>query len=129
MSITLGFDFENKNIIKKEDNVNEVEAAILEYISSNLECNDPLAFKISANSSNYTTLSYLDVDIVRVKQSLKASWIKIMISNEDNKTQRDNPIFANQKNKGESFWICPINDLKEIYPFINRSILMIESWQ
>lgn len=127
--ITIGYDFENNSFIKKDKNVNEVEAAILEYISNNLECNDPLAFKISANSSNYTTLSYLDVDIVRVKQTPKTSWIKIMISNEDNKTQRDNPIFANQKNKGESFWKCDVDDLDVLYPFINRTILMIESWQ
>lgn len=127
--ITIGYDFENNSFIKKDKNVNEVEAAILEYISNNLECNDPLAFKISANSSNYTTLSYLDVDIVRVKQTPKTSWIKIMISNEDNKTQRDNPIFASQKNKGESFWKCDVDDLDILYPFINRTILMIESWQ
>ena len=127
--ITIGYDFEHKSFIKKDRDVNEVEAAILEYISNNLECNDPLAFKISANSSNYTTLSYLDVDIVRVKQTPKTSWIKIMISNEDNKTQRDNPIFASQKNKGESFWKCDVDDLDVLYPFINRTILMIESWQ
>lgn len=127
--ITIGYDFENNSFIKKEKDVNEVEAAILEYISNNLECNDPLAFKISANSSNYTTLSYLDVDIVRVKQTPKTSWIKIMISNDDNKIQRDNPIFANQKNKGESFWKCDVDDLDVLYPFINRTILMIESWQ
>ena len=127
--ITIGYDFEHNNFIKKDKDINELEAAILEYISNNLECNDPLAFKISANSSNYTTLSYLDVDIVRVKQTPKTSWIKIMISNDDNKTQRDNPIFANQKNKGESFWICDVDDLDVLYPFINRTILMIESWQ
>ena len=128
--ITIGYDFDkNKTIEDSGHELNEVEAAILEYISNNLECNDPLAFKISANSSNYTTLSYLDVDIVRVKQTPKTSWIKIMISNDDNKTQRNNPIFANQNNKGESFWKCDVDDLDVLYPFINRTILMIESWQ
>lgn len=127
--ITIGYDFDKNEMIEDSGHeLNEAEAKILEYIMDHLECDFPQRFKIVANSSNYTTLEYKGVDLVRLKYTPKAQWIKIHISNEDNKTQKDNPIFANQKNKYEAMWKCSVDDLDELYPFLQRAMQMIDSW-
>lgn len=125
--MNIGYDFINNKIIDNEKVVNENEKSILEDICNHLEC-DSNDLKIVANSTDYTTLQYKDVDIVRVKNTNATQWIKIRISNTDFKNEKENSLFMLQNNKNESMWKCSIYDIDNLYPFINRAIEMIDSW-
>lgn len=126
--IKIGFDF-NKNEILTEDKniVNEEESLLLSDMYKYLFC-DPKDLEITANSKDYTTLQYKNVDIVRIKCTNKAQWIKILISNYDLRNNKENPLFELQANKNESMWKCSLNDIPLLYEYINRSIEMIDSW-
>lgn len=126
--MNIGYDFNNNSFINNEKQVNEKEKSILEDMFNHLQC-DPADLKIVANSTDYSTLQYNDVDIVRVKSTNATQWIKILISNVDRKNEIDNPLFMLQNKKGESMWKCSIYDLDNLYPFINRAIEMIDSWK
>ena len=126
--MNIGYDFNNNSFINNEKQVNEKEKSILEDMFNHLQC-DPADLKIVANSTDYSTLQYNDVDIVRVKSTNATQWIKILISNIDRKNEIDNPLFMLQNKKGESMWKCSIYDLDNLYPFINRAIEMIDSWK
>lgn len=123
----IGFDFISNKIITDDKMINEKEKQILEDMYEHLQC-VPDNLKIVANSKDYTTLQYKDIDIVRVKSTNATQWIKIRISNQDFKNEKDNPLFMLQNNKNESMWKCSIYDINNLYPFINRAIEMIDSW-
>ena len=126
--IQIGYDFINNEILKDSENiVNEDESLLLSDMFKYLFC-DPNDLKICANSKDYTTLQYKNVDIVRIKCTNKAQWIKIKISNYDSKNNADDPLFELQANKNESMWKCSINDIPLLYEYINRAIEMIDSW-
>lgn len=131
MGIKIGFDFETgKPIVEsteEEHEINEDEKEILEEIIKHLD-GDERRFKICSPSSNYTTLKYKGVDLIRVKSTSRAEWIKIQISNIDNKNERDNPLFEMQTNKNEAMWKSSLENLDELYPFIERAKDMIDSW-
>ena len=126
--MNIGYDFNNNSFINNEKQVNEKEKSILEDMFNHLQC-DPANLKIVANSTDYSTLQYNDVDIVRVKSTNATQWIKILISNIDRKNEIDNSLFMLQNKKGESMWKCSIYDIEKLYPFINRAIEMIDSWK
>lgn len=126
--ITIGYDFENKEILTNGDYiVNEDESLILSGLYEYLFC-DPEDLQIVANSKDYTTLQYKDVDLVRVKCTNNTQWIKILIANQVLKEDRDNPLFDLQKNKNESMWKCRLEDINDLHPYINSAIAMIDSW-
>lgn len=124
----IGYDFVNNTYLFDEEyKVNEKEKIILENMFNNLQCNQN-DLKIVANSKDYTTLQYNDVDIVRVKSTDATQWIKIRMSNIDSKNEKDNPLFMLQNKKNESMWKCSIYDIDKLYPFINKTIEMINNW-
>lgn len=127
--IKIGFDFNKNEILTDNDNnINDDESLFLKNMYEYLSC-DPTDLEITANSKDYTTLQYKGVDLVRVKCTDKAQWIKILISNYDIKYNKENPLFDNQNNKNESMWKCDNNDIALLYEYINRSIEMIDSWK
>ena len=120
--IKIGYDFINKKIIKNEPRVvDESEKSILEKMIPNLRCN-PGDLKVVANSDDYTTLQYKLIDIVRIKYTDKAKWIKIRMSIPDMKAEIDNPLFVLQNKKTESMWKCNVNDIDKLYPYLNNFI-------
>lgn len=120
--IKIGYDFINKKIIKNEPRVvDESEKSILEKMIPNLRCN-PNDLKIVANSDDYTTLQYKQIDIVRIKYTNAAKWIKIRMSIVDMKTEKDNPLFVLQNKKTESMWKCNVKDIDKLYPYLNNFI-------
>ena len=126
--IKIGYDFENKEILTEDKNiVNEEESLLLSDMYKYLFC-DNNDLKICANSKDYTTLQYKNVDIVRIKCTKQAQWIKILISNYDLRNNKENPIFELQANKNESMWKCSLNDIPFLYEYINRAIEMIDNW-
>lgn len=121
--MNIGFDFNKGEIIGTPDKkVNNVEATILEQIIPNIEVKYPQALKIVANSSAYTTLQYKQIDIIRIKYTDLAKWIKIRVSNRILKEEQDNPLFNEQEKKNESMWKCRVDDLEQLYPYINEGI-------
>ena len=111
MRFKIGFDFIDKKIIKNEPNeIVSDERYFLEKIIPHLDCNSK-DLHIVANSDDYTTLQYKQIDIVRVKYTDKTKWIKIRMSNQDMKDEINNPLFVLQNKKTESMWKCNINDI------------------
>lgn len=122
MEIKIGYDYTNNKIITNDPKViNEAEKDILTRMLSYIQCN-PDDLSIVANSSDYTTLQYKSIDIIRIKYTNNAKWIKIRMSINDMRNEKDNPLFALQNKKNESMWKCSINDIGKLYPFINRNI-------
>ena len=120
--IKIGYDFINKKIIKNEPRlIVESEKSILEKMIPNLRCN-PDDLKIVANSDDYTTLQYKQIDIVRIKYTNAAKWIKIRMSIVDMKGEINNPLFVLQNKKTESMWKCNVNDIDKLYPYLNNFI-------
>lgn len=121
--MNIGFDFNKGEIIGTPDKeVNNVEATILEQIIPNIEVKYPQALRIVANSSAYTTLQYKQIDIIRIKYTDLAQWIKIRCSNRMLKEELNNPLFNEQEKKNESMWKCRVDDLEQLYPYINEGI-------
>ena len=120
--IKIGYDFINKKIITNEPRVvDEYEKSILEKMIPHLECN-PGDLKVVANSDDYTTLQYKQIDIVRIKYTNAAKWIKIRMSIVDMKNEKDNPLFVLQNKKTESMWKCDVDDIDKLYPYLNNFI-------
>lgn len=122
MRFKIGFDFIDKKIIKNEPNeIVSDERYFLEKIIPHLDCNSK-DLHIVANSDDYTTLQYKQIDIVRVKYTDKTKWIKIRMSNQDMKDEINNPLFVLQNKKTESMWKCNINDIDKLYSYLNHFI-------
>ncbi len=121
--MNIGFDFNKGEIIGTPDKeVNNVEATILEQIIPNIEVKYPQALRIVANSSAYTTLQYKQIDILRIKYTPQTQWIKIRCFNRMLKEELNNPLFNEQEKKNESMWKCRVDDLEQLYPYINEGI-------
>lgn len=122
MGIKIGFDFLKKKVITNEEKIIEVsEKSILEKMIPKLEC-DPDNLQVVANSDDYTTLQYKQCDIVRIKYTDNAKWIKIRMSIADMKTEIDNPLFVLQNKKTESMWKCNVDDIDKLYTYLNNFI-------
>ena len=118
----IGYDFnENKIITDESKIINEDEKNILNKMIPYIQC-DPDKLQIVANSSDYSTLQYKGIDIIRIKYTNAAKWIKIRMSLEDMRNEKENPLFVLQNKKTESMWKCNIDDISKLYPFINRNI-------
>lgn len=110
---------ENK---KEELSANEIEANILQKIKSHLDAK-PKEFKIFSHYSNYTVLQYRNKDIVRVKNTPEESWIAIKLSESDKINEANNPLFIR---KDEYFYYADLDNINELYGFINSKIFSIK---
>lgn len=116
MEIRIGYGFNDDN------NINKEESDIIEQMIPNLNVMYPDKLKIVANTTDYTTLQYNDLDIIRVKSTLSTQWLKIRISTKVRKEQAENPLFNEQVKKTETMWKCRVSDIDKLYPYINDSI-------
>ena len=116
MEIRIGYGFNDDN------NINKEESDILEQMIPNLNVMYPDKLKIVANTTDYTTLQYNDLDIIRVKSTLSTQWLKVRISTKVRKEQAENPLFNEQVKKTETMWKCRVSDIDKLYPYINDSI-------
>lgn len=113
MNIKIGFDFKNNNIIKNENKEkNNIEKDLLLQIVKELNIND---YDIVKKSDDYTTLTYKEYDVVRLKYSDSAKWISICLCKNDKKNNIDNILFKTQKNKNQLFWKSIITDNISVY--------------
>ena len=106
---------------REELPLNEDEAKILESILPHLDCK-PEALKIETKTVDYTSLMYHGLDIVRVKNTPRAKWIRIRMSSKDKKENKENPIFVKQTKKLQDLWITDLIYIDELYDFINNMI-------
>lgn len=127
MKIKIGFDFLNKKINNNEPKEVVVsEKSLLEKMIPKIHC-EPNELKVVNNSDDYTTLQYKQIDIVRIKYTPSAKWIKIRMSIVDMKAETDNPLFTLQNKKTESMWKCNIDDIDKLYPYINNFIIQFNN--
>lgn len=114
--MNIGYDFINNEVIKNNKAINLEEEKILDLflneLSNTYNKND---FKIIANSDDYLTLQYKEIDIARVKYTERAKWVSILMTNECSKENLDNPLFEKQKNKNQAQWKSDFNGNIEPY--------------
>lgn len=119
MSINVGYDFETNGFIANNKKENLEETKILTKIASDLNLTN---YKIENKSNNYSTLCYLNYDIIRLKYTNKSKWISILLTKDDKKKYINNSLFEQQKNKNQLFWKSIINsDIEVYYDFIKNS--------
>ena len=123
----IGFDFLNNKIIKdegKEKNITEEN--LLLQIVKDLDLKN---YDIVKNSDDYTTLTYKEYYIVRIKYTDSVKWISICLCKNDKKNNIDNILFKTQKNKNQLFWKSYINnDINVYYEFIKNRCNEIDTY-
>lgn len=94
--------------------MNEYEEIIARKIMNLL---NPLCdeLEISLKSSAYVTINVKDWnDIARFKYTERAKWLKFNMPIENVEKEKDNPVFANQKNKNEFMWKVLLRNIDDV---------------
>lgn len=126
--MNIGFDFNKGTIISSGDKPqNEDENRIIYAILDKLDVDTEMC-KIEKNSTDYTTLKYKQYDLLRIKYTNGAKWIKILIVNKELKNEyMDNPLFEAQKNKNEIMWKSTIDNIDDYIDILNKVIKNIKA--
>lgn len=126
--MNIGFDFNKGTIISSSDKPqNEDENRIIYAILDKLDVDTEMC-KIEKNSTDYTTLKYKQYDLLRIKYTNGAKWIKILMANKELKNEyMDNPLFEAQKNKNEIMWKSTINNIDDYIDILNKVIKNIKA--
>lgn len=126
--MNIGFDFNKGTIISSGDKPqNEDENRIIYAILDKLDVDTEMC-KIEKNSTDYTTLKYKQYDLLRIKYTNGAKWIKILMANKELKNEyMDNPLFEAQKNKNEIMWKSTIDNIDDYIDILNKVIKNIKA--
>ena len=127
MEIHIGYDFIKNEFIKnKEIPQNEFEYKMLNTIIKELNLNNAV---INNNTTDYTTLNYKGIDIVRIKYTDRSKWISIYLTDDDKKEYYDSSLFEIQKNKNQFQWKSKINNdnIEQYYKFIKNRCNFIDN--
>ena len=126
--MNIGFDFNKGTIISSGDKPqNEDENRIIYAILDKLDVDTEMC-KIEKNSTDYTTLKYKQYDLLRIKYTNGAKWIKILMVNKEIKNEyMDNPLFEAQKNKNEIMWKSTIDNIDDYIDILNKVIKNIKA--
>lgn len=116
--MVIGMFFNNEDKIMNPDEINLINL-ILEDLNYN--SND---FKIEKKSNDYTTLTYKQYDLFRLKVS-EYSWISIFIPPAIKKKWIDSPLFADEDKKTHLHWISYINNIYDYKDVLLDSIEFI----
>lgn len=103
---------------KKEEykNPNEItEESILTEYAKNFKQKTSVVH----NCKDYTTLQYHDVDILRLKYSDGAKWVRIFIVPKYKKKYIDDPLFSEEEKKTQLFWKSTIESKDDLDKFID----------
>lgn len=109
-------------------NALEEEEGICQDIMSRIKRDRPeqkYDWEIRHRSQEYTTLSYRNSDMIRVKWTESARWIKVQVVAANAEKFMNDPIFEHQKKKTELMWKVPCitkDDIDKVYPYI------LEAW-
>lgn len=121
MKIKIGNQLVELLIGKKEErqnpNIITEESVLYDFIKK-----FDYDLKVVHNSSDYTTIQYHDVDILRFKygySEYKGKWVKVFIVPKYKKKYIDNPLFKEQENKNQLFWKSTIENIEELNNFID----------
>lgn len=126
--MNIGFDFNKGTIISSGDKPqNEDENRIIYAIFDKLDVDTEMC-KIEKNSTDYTTLKYKQYDLLRIKYTNGAKWIKILMANKELKNEyMNNPLFEAQKNKNEIMWKSTIDNIDDYIDILNKVIKNIKA--
>lgn len=119
VSVSLKFGISNKENPNLENEYN-----VLYDWKQILEERYKIKFVIVNNSTDYTTLQPENcLDLLRLKYG-GAKWIKVFITNELNKTLVDDPRFAAEKKKKQSYWKSTLEntDISKYFDVLDEAI-------
>ena len=81
--------------------------------------------RIEERSNNYKTICYGNtgnIDFLRFKLTERTKWISLSVSQQDRKTNKENPFFSSQKNKGQRHWKASMKKTDDFLPYIDLII-------
>ena len=121
--IRIGYDFDNNKPITGDEPKQMVseEVELLNTIIDKLSVPNEW-IRIVKNCDDYTTAQYKGVDLIRIKSTPKAQWIKIRVNPYEMKNIADSPLFSLQANKKETMWKCRLEDINELYVYLEKAI-------
>lgn len=105
---TLIKDYESKQ--KDIERMNQEEISAINAVLDKLNYNSN-EFRIKKSAETYTTLTYKDRDLLRLRIDDKEKSIRIFMPPELKSKYIDNKLFTNQTNKNQLFWFSYINNL------------------
>lgn len=110
-------------IIGKKENIKNnnynLEKEILENWIKIFDKYNKSNFSIIEKSTAYTTLTFYNYDLIRLKYSNNSKWIKLFLTKEDKLKHYNNPLFDAQSNKNELFWKAYITNTNDINNYIS----------
>ncbi len=80
---------------------------------------DSTKFSIVNNSKDYTTLTFYNYDLIRLKYTENSKWIKIFLTPADKLKYQNDSKFDSQINKKEFFWKANIKTTDDIKLFLD----------
>lgn len=98
----------NSNIDGYDIDYNSDEVQILQNIIEHMGLDFDM-FELSKTADTYTTLKYMDHDLIRLRSDDKYNEIRLPIYNRDKYI--DDERFINQENKNQHFWISTIHNI------------------
>lgn len=114
----------NSNIDGYEIDENSDECVILRNIIEHMGLDFDM-FELSKTAETYTTLKYMDHDLIRLRIDDKYNEIRLPIYNRD-KYENDER-FLNQENKNQHFWISTIHNMYDYEDVIEDAMEYILS--
>lgn len=94
----------------QEHEKDATEEDICNLIINDLDI-EPSLFKYEKKSDDYSTITYKERDLFRIKYTSLAHWITIFMPPKDKAKYIDNPLFAIQKNKNQIYWKSQMNSI------------------
>ena len=84
-------------------------------------------FKIEKKSKEYTTLTYKEHDLLRLKYTDNVQWVKVIVEGDMIKLYSDSPLFETEEKRNQLFWksILKDKDLTPYKPLVNYEISLI----
>lgn len=114
-------EFRDLDLTDEEQQIAEAAIAAFEDAIAN---DDVLVVRKSDSYATIIVRGAYDFDLMRFKYNARAKWAAVPMTNSSSKAQRDNPLFAAQKNKNQLVWKAAIElptDALQLVPFAIES--------
>ncbi len=83
---------------------------------------DKSLFKYVKPSLDYSTIQYKGFDLFRIKYTNNTKWIRVPMTTQMRKVNKENPLFDAEKNKNKVFWKSDIKDLHDYKEILLETI-------
>lgn len=103
------------DLFEKDLNMNAEEEKMVKIILSFLPSDISQQIVVKRRSESYISLFYGENNFLRLKYSKKAKWVSLFLPHDLATANKDNPLFAAQKNKNQFHWRSDLKALDDLY--------------